>query len=111
LQDHRDRRADVVFSLRPHEAAVGADAQRKGQAAAEDAAHFLPFSPGTGKHMMKYGSQRKMKSNSVTMMISRISAQIVMMGIDSEQIIPMLTPPLLVHAPPSPTLRAWCSGQ
>ena len=42
-------------------------------------------------------------------MISRINAQIVMIGMESEQIIPMLTLPLL-QEPPLPTSRSLCSG-
>ena len=59
---------------------------------------------------MKNGIQRKMMSSSVTMMISRISAQIVMIGIESEQIMPRLTPSALQGLLPAPS-RSLCSGQ
>ena len=44
------------------------------------------------------------------MIISRISAQIVMIGIDSEQIMPMLDGAAVLHAPPSPMSSSLCSG-
>ena len=59
---------------------------------------------------MKNGIQRKMMSNRLTMIISISSAQIVMMGIDNEQIIPTSTPPS-VHGPPSGTERSLWNGQ
>src|SRR4029453_7011351 len=61
---------------------------------------FFAFRPGSGKQMKKNGSQRKMKSKSVTMMINRISAHSGMIGIEREQIIPRLSPlPVLQGAP------------
>jgi hypothetical protein len=42
---------------------------------------------------MKNGIQRKMMSSKLTMIISINSAQMVMMGIESEQIMPTSTPP------------------
>jgi len=50
-----------------------------------------------------------MKSSRKTMMNNISNAQIVMMGIDSEQIMPTCNPPL-VHGPPSGTLKSLCSG-
>jgi hypothetical protein len=49
---------------------------------------FFAFNPGSGKQIRKYGTQRKMMSSKLTMIINRISAQIVMIGMDSEQIMP-----------------------
>src|SRR5262249_30079307 len=93
----------VGLPFRPGEAAVGRDPRRKRDAAAEQGAgihaHFLAFSPGSGKHMMNQGIQRKIRSRMNTIMMSRISAQMVIIGIDSEQIMPMLTFGLLSHGP------------
>jgi hypothetical protein len=54
---------------------------------------------------MKNGIQRKIMSSKLTMIINRSSAQIVMIGIDSEQIIPTSTPPD-VQGLPSPVGRS-----
>jgi len=48
-----------------------------------------------------------MMSNKNTMMISRIKAQIVMIGIDSEQIIPNSKPPEVQGAPPPVGRSLW----
>ena len=42
--------------------------------------------------MKNHGIQRKTKSSRLTMIISRMSAQIVMIGIDSEQMVPKRDP-------------------
>src|SRR5205085_11293819 len=63
---------------------------------------FLAFRPGNGKQKMKKGSQRKMKSKSITMMMRRTSAQMVTMGIESEQIMPRLRSFPVLHGAPSP---------
>src|ERR1700752_1449434 len=69
----------------------------------------LARNPGMGKQITKYGSHLKMRSSRVTMMISRINAHSVMIGIESEQIIPRLRLPL-VQGPPSGTDRSLWNG-
>ena len=74
--------------------------------------HYVgfPLNFGNGKHMMKNGTHRKMMSNRFTMIINRINAQMVMMGIDNEQIMPSESPASSAHGPPSGTSRSLCSG-
>jgi hypothetical protein len=52
--------------------------------------------------MMNHGIHVKTRSSSITMMMSRMSAQIVMIGIDSEQIMPNAGGP---HGPIFPTIE------
>src|SRR5262249_28558514 len=73
--------------------------------------HSFDLNPGSGKQIRKYGIQRKMKSSSVTMIISINSAQMVMMGNDSEQIMPKDSEASGdLHGPPSGTEMSLCSG-
>src|SRR4030095_14470767 len=60
---------------------------------AESDPYCFAFRPGTGKQIIKKGIQRKIRSSRVTMIKSRIRAQMVMIGIESEQIIPKPAPP------------------
>jgi hypothetical protein len=68
--------------------------------------HAFAFNLGIGKQNKKNGIHRKMMSSNVTMIISNSSAQIVMIGIESEQIIPISIPESLLHGPPSGTERS-----
>src|SRR5215813_13517313 len=72
--------------------------------------HAFAFNLGIGKQNKKNGSQRKMMSSKKTMIINSNKAQIVMIGIDSEQIIPSSIPEPLLHGPPSGTDKSLCSG-
>ena len=112
-----DRLADVGLALRPRDAAVGADARRKAMprpkmrpASIASRAVVLAFELRQREADDEHGSQRKMMSSRLTMMISRISAQIVMIGIDSEQIMPMLTPLGLARAAVRRLSRSLCNG-
>src|SRR5262249_25152147 len=82
------------------------------QAAPEDCAGrvhvFLPFRPGMGKQIFKNGSQKKIVFSTVTNTIRTMSAQIVIIGIENEQIVP---PPTHGPVPPSPTGRSLWKGQ
>src|SRR5207244_1944347 len=100
-------------ACRPHDVSVGPDPRRESHALPVQLRlvhdQLLPLNFGNGKQTMNHGIQWKMKSSSATMIISRINAQSVMIGIESEQIIPMESVPRL-HAPPPPTSRSLCSG-
>src|SRR5437899_10922709 len=86
-QHDSDRLADVQLAFRPRHTAFGADPRRKADAPSKDFSWIhhagscgsgaLALNFGSGKQKMKYGSQRKIRSNRLTMMISRMSAQIV----------------------------------
>src|SRR5215213_24199 len=60
---------------------------------------------GSGKQKMKSGIHLKMKSNRSTMTIKRMSAHIVMIGIESVHIIPSSTPPPVLQGPIFPTFE------
>src|SRR5204863_5763819 len=90
-QDDLDRLADVRVALGERHAPGSVDARRERERAADDPAgvrHDFAFRP-SGRQMRKNGTHqntmfsRKMKMNSTK------SAQIVMIGIDSEQTRPM----------------------
>src|SRR5262249_51816351 len=70
----------------------------------------LALNFGSGKQKKKNGSQRKMMSSRLTMMIRMMSAQMVMIGIDSEQIIPRLRPASVLHGVGPPLSRPLFSG-
>ena len=72
--------------------------------------HAFAFNLGIGKQNKKNGTHRKMMSSKKTMIINNNSAQIVMIGIESEQIIPSSIPESLLHGPPSGTDKSLCSG-
>src|SRR5205823_14268765 len=89
-QRHADRFTDIFFAFRPNHSAIRPNAWGETQAAAEDCARCvhvcLPFKPGMGKQILKNGSQKKTMFKRLTKMIKRISAQIVIIGIENEQI-------------------------
>src|ERR1051325_4280666 len=60
---------------------------------------------GNGKQKIKNGIHLKMMSSRLTLIINSNSAQIVMIGIDNEQIMPTSIPPD-THGPPSGAERS-----
>src|ERR1044072_1909657 len=72
--------------------------------------HAFSFNLGNGKQKIKNGTHRKIRSSRKTMIINNSSAHIVMIGSESEQIIPNSIPESLLHGPPSGTDKSLCSG-
>src|ERR1051325_11085994 len=93
-ENDADRFTNVVLAFRPGKTSIGPNARRKGNAAAIDISgiHFLALKRGNGKQMMKKGNQLKIKSSKATIMSRRKSAQIVMIGMEREQIVPSEVP-------------------
>ena len=52
---------------------------------------LFPFSPGTGRQILKNGIQKNTRFRAMTMTNSRIIAQMVMMGMEKEQIHPTIS--------------------
>src|SRR5262245_48725598 len=88
-EDDADRVADVVLAGRPDDAAVRADAGRERDAAAEDrpGIHHFAFNP-IGKQMRRNGIHQNTMLSRLMKIISTISAQMVMIGIENEQMSP-----------------------
>src|SRR6185369_2968757 len=87
LQNDFDRLADISLSLGPVDAAIGSHSRWKGEASSVERASVHGYDSfaenfGSGKQIWKNGIQKNTMSSSLIKISSRISAQMVMMGME-----------------------------